>query len=112
MANLWDDLVKWLDDASKVVGKEAGDLTLKGRLKVEIFELKRKLRDNLTGLGSTVYDMVFIKKNDRWKTNSKVKSLVNKIKNAQRLLKKKELEYKRIGKEMKTKKAKRKRKRR
>jgi hypothetical protein len=97
MANIWDDIVKWLEDASKVVGREAGDLTLKGRLKVEIFELNRRLRDSYTDLGNLVYDEFFIKKNDRWPINLKVKSLVRKIKAAQRQLKRKYSEYKKVG---------------
>ena len=97
MAKLWDDVVKWLDDASKVVGKEAGDLTQKGRLKVEIFDLKRKLRESFSELGYLVYEMAFIRKIERWKTNLKIKNLVKKIKMAKRNLRKKELEYQKVG---------------
>ncbi|KPJ74485.1 hypothetical protein AMJ52_00455 [candidate division TA06 bacterium DG_78] len=98
MANLWDDLIKWLEDTSKVVGKEAGDLTTKGKLKVEIFELNRKLRDYFAELGSMIYESVFLKKNDRWRTNSKIKTMVRRIQTAQRQIKKKQLEYKKVGK--------------
>jgi hypothetical protein len=104
MANIWDDLVKWLDDASKVVGKEAGDLTQKGTLKLEIFELTRKLRDAHTDLGSQVYQAAFIQKKDNWQTSKKIKSTVSKIKSIERKLKKKKLEYKKVGKEQKRKK--------
>ena len=101
MANIWDDLVKWLDDASKVVGKEAGDLTQKGTLKLEIFDLSRKLRDAHTDLGSQVYQTVFVQKKDNWQTSKKTKSVVTKIKSIERKLKKKKLEYKKVGKEQK-----------
>jgi hypothetical protein len=100
MANIWDDLVKWLDDTSKVIGKEAGDLTQKGTLKLEIFDLSRKLRDNLTELGSQVYDSVFVQKKPDWQQDKKIKITVSKIKAAERKLKKKELEYKKVGKEL------------
>jgi hypothetical protein len=101
MANLWDDLLKWLEDTSKVVGKEAGDLTLKGKLKVEIFELNRKLRDYFAELGSMIYELVFLKKNNQWRTNPKIKTLVRRIQTIRRQIKKKQLEYKKIGKLMK-----------
>lgn len=104
MANIWDDVVKWLDDASKVVGKEAGDLTQKGTLKLEIFDLSRKLRDSFTQLGSEVYESAFVQKKVDWQTNKKIKSAVSKIKTIERKLKKKNLEYKKIGKEPKQKK--------
>jgi hypothetical protein len=100
MPNIWDDLVKWLDDASKVVGKEAGDLTQKGSLKVELFDLKRKLRDAFTELGGEVYEAVFVKKAGDWQNTKKVKSAVRKIKTIARKLDKKNSEYKRIGKSL------------
>jgi hypothetical protein len=104
MANIWDDVVKWLDDASKVVGKEAGDLTQKGTLKLEIFDLSRKLRDNFTQLGSEVYQSAFVEKKANWQMSKKVKSAVSKIRTIERKLKKKNLEYKKVGKEQKRKK--------
>ncbi len=97
MTNLWEDVIKWLEDASKVIGKEAGDLTQKGRLKIEIFELKRKLRDSFAELGSMIYGEVFVKKNERWKVNLKVKAVVKKIQNTQRQLKIKTKEYEKVG---------------
>lgn len=104
MANIWDDLVKWLDDASKVVGKEAGDLTQKGTLKLEIFDLTRMLRDSYTELGSQVYESVFVKKKDNWQSSKKLKSTVAKIRTINRKLNKKNLEYKKVGKVQKPKK--------
>jgi hypothetical protein len=98
MANIWDDLVKWLDDASKVVGKEAGDMTQKGTLKLEMFELTRKLRDNYTELGSKVYDLLYVKKKEKWQSSKQVRGIVQKIRATERRLNKKKLEYKKIGK--------------
>ena len=103
MANIWDDLVKWLDDASKVVGKEAGDMTQKGTLKLEMFELTRKLRDGYTDLGNQVYDLLYVKKKENWQKNKKVRSTVQKIRATERRLKKKSLEYKKVGKKKKKK---------
>jgi len=103
MPNLWQDLTKWLEDASKVVGKEAGDLTLKGRLKVEIFEINRQLKDNYTELGNMVFEEVFIKKSKTWQRKKKTSNLVLKIKRLQRKLRSKQQEYKKIGKKAKKK---------
>jgi len=100
MPNIWDDLAKWLDDASKVIGKEAGDLTQKGTLKIEIFDLNRKLRDAFTELGGEVYDAVYVKKTSDWQNTKKVKSAVRKIKTIARKLDKKNSEYIRIGKSL------------
>ncbi len=97
MAKLWTDLTQWLEEASKVVGKEAGDLTLKGRLKLEIFELKKTLRDHFTDFGMKVFDAVNVKKNKDWQKNREIVSLIKRIKGVQKKLKIKEQEYKRIG---------------
>jgi len=105
MANIWDDLVKWLDDASKVVGKEAGDLTQKGTLKLEIFDLNRKLRDNFTELGNQVYEHVYVNKKEDWQKSKKIRSTLAKIRATERKLKKQKLEYEKVGKEQKRKKS-------
>ncbi len=105
VTKIWSDLTQWLEDASRVVGKEAGDLTLKGRLKLEIFDLGRMLKETFTTLGTTVYDQVFIKKNEDWRKNTKVVSTIRKIKNIQRKLSAKEKEYKKVGKAAPKKKA-------
>jgi len=101
--NIWDDIVKWLEDASKVVGKEAGDLTLKGQLKLQIFELNRKLAERFSELGGMVFKEVFVKKEQNWEKNLKIKAVVKKIKVLQKQFKKKDLEYKNIGKKAKSK---------
>jgi hypothetical protein len=101
MANIWDDLVKWLDEASKVVGKEAGDLTQKGTLKLELFDLNRKLRDNFTELGNQVYEAVYVNKKEDWQKSKKIRSTLARIRATERKLKKKKLEYEKVGRELK-----------
>lgn len=103
MPNLWNEITKWLDDVSTVVGKEAGDLTLKGRLKVEIFELNRKLRECYIELGNLVFDEVFEKKSKTWQKKQKTRSLITKTKRLRTNLRKKEQEYRKIGKKAKKK---------
>ena len=103
MPNLLNEITKWLDDVSKVVGKEAGDLTLKGRLKVEIFELNRKLRECYIELGNLVFDEVFVKKSKTWQRKQKTRNLITKTKRLRTNLKKKAQEYRKIGKKAKKK---------
>jgi hypothetical protein len=98
MAKLWNDFTRWLEDASKVVSKEAGDLTLKGKLKIEIFDLKWRLKEEYAEFGKIAHDLAIIKKREDWTTDSRVKSIVTKIKNTQKNLKAKETGYKKIGK--------------
>ncbi len=98
VTKLWGDLTQWLEEASRVVGKEAGDMTLKGRLKLEMFDLNRMLKDNFTTLGDTVFQEVFLKKNENWQQNKIVTATVRKIKNIQTKIKTKEKEYKKVGK--------------
>lgn len=97
MAKFWDDFSKWLDDASKVVSKEAGDLTLRGKLKLEMFELKRNLKEEFNELGRFVYEAVYVKKQPNWRENKKVQLTVRKIRNYIRQLKDRETNYKKIG---------------
>lgn len=97
VANIWNDLTKWLDDASKVVGKEAGDLTLKGRLKLEIFDLNRALSQQYCTLGNKVFERVFLKKDEAWQKQKDIAAAVRKIKSMRRKLKLKEAEYKKVG---------------
>jgi len=98
MGNLWHDLTKWLEDASNVVGREAGDLTLKGRLKLEIFELQRKLREHYVLLGVIAFDEFFTKKKENWHKGKKCMTTVRQIRAKIRALDKKEKEYKKVGK--------------
>ena len=104
MGNLWHDLTKWLEDASNVVGREAGDLTLKGRLKLEIFELSRKLREQYATLGKIAFDDFFTKKNENWHKRKQSMTIVRQIRAKIRALEKKKKEYKKIGKKTTTKK--------
>jgi hypothetical protein len=97
VANFWNDFTKWLEDASKVVGKEAGDLTLKGRLKLEIFELGRSLKEQYTALGARMFDLAYRKKKETWKTDKEITATVKKIRRIQTSMKKKQQEYKKVG---------------
>lgn len=97
MAKIWDDFSKWLDDASQVITREAGDLTVRGKLKVEIFDLKWRLKDLMADFGRLVYELAVIKNDENWQKETRVRNLVNKIKTTMKNLKVKESEYKKIG---------------
>jgi hypothetical protein len=99
MENIWQDLIKWLDDASKVVGKEAGDLTQKGTLKLELFELRRALRECYAELGSQVYESAFVKRQEDWLNKKQITSIVRRIRTNEKKIKQKTEEYSKIGKE-------------
>jgi hypothetical protein len=98
MAKLWDDFTRWVDDASKVVSKEAGDLTQKGKLKIEIFDLKWRLKDEYAEFGKTAYELMVVKKKENWTADNRIKSMIAKIKNTLKNLKVKEADYKKVGK--------------
>ena len=98
MAKLWNDFTRWLDDASKVVSKEAGDLTQKGKLKIEIFDLKWRIKEEYAEFGKIVYDLATVRKKENWTADSRIKSMIAKIKNTLKNLKTKEAAYKKVGK--------------
>lgn len=107
MANLWNDLTKWLEDASKVIGKEAGDLTQKGQLKIKLFENKRMLKDFYAQLGIQIYEEAINKKNPDWCNKEKISTLIKKIRSLHSKIRKYEREYSQIGgKRIKTRKKK------
>ncbi len=97
MANLWNDLTKWLEDASKVIGKEAGDLTQKGQLKIKLFESKRLLRDVYSQFGINVFNEAIVKKNSEWNKKENINAFVKKIRSLQSKIRKFEKEYSHIG---------------
>ncbi len=101
MPKFWDDFSRWLEDASKVLSKEAGDLTMKGKLKLEIFELKRHLQELFKELGMTFYGFFPLKGNEDFKSDLKIKQLVQKIRRMKNEIAKKETEYKKIGQKIK-----------
>jgi hypothetical protein len=98
MGKVWDDFSKWVDDASRIISREAGDLTSKGKLKIEIFDLKWRLKDQLAEFGRVAYEQTVIKKNERWQSETPVKNLIAKIKVTMKNLKARETDYRKVGK--------------
>lgn len=97
MKTLWDDVKDWLSDATKVAIKEAEDLTRKGKLKMEMLALSRRIEKKMAELGGFVYDS--LSKNESFDL-SKSDQVAVYIKEIGKM----ELDMKRKQKESKTKK--------
>ena len=52
---LWDDIRGWLTDATRTARREAEDLSRRGRLKLDILNLSRKIEKQMARLGGMVY---------------------------------------------------------
>lgn len=53
---LWDDIRDWLTDATRAAIREAEDLSRRGRIKVEIIKLSRRIEKRMAKLGGLTYD--------------------------------------------------------
>ncbi|OYD16598.1 hypothetical protein CH330_02440 [candidate division WOR-3 bacterium JGI_Cruoil_03_51_56] len=58
MNTLWDDVYAWLTDATRTAIQGAEDLSRRGRLKIDIMNLSRKIEKKMAKLGGIVYDRV------------------------------------------------------
>ena len=88
---LWDDVKKWLSDATKTAVKEAEDLTRKGKLKMQILSLNRKIEKSFAELGGFIYETYGKKKDTPF--DSKIKERFRKIKRLESQLRKKKGEW-------------------
>lgn len=88
---LWDDVKKWLSDATKTAVKEAEDLTRKGKLKMEILSLNHKIEKSFAELGGFVYEKYGKKREVPF--DSKIKDKFRKIKRLESQLRKKKKEW-------------------
>lgn len=73
----WNEIKTWVKDTTKIAMKEAEDLTVKGKLKMEIFSLTREKERRLTNLGNLIYTE-YQSKNALNLTDD-VKTLIDKI---------------------------------
>ena len=51
-----DDLSKGIKDGAETVAKKANEVSAEGQRKVKIFNLKRKIQDQMADLGAAIYD--------------------------------------------------------
>uniref|UniRef100_A0A7C6A8P4 Four helix bundle protein n=1 Tax=candidate division WOR-3 bacterium TaxID=2052148 RepID=A0A7C6A8P4_UNCW3 len=92
MKSLWDDIKDWLGDATKVAIKEAEDLTRKGKLKMTIFSLSRKIEKKLAELGGLVYHNLTKAENFDLTSDERVKNYLKEIRKLELTLKRKQKE--------------------
>jgi len=96
MKTLWDDVKKWLGDTSQTVAREAELLTKKGKIKLELFDLNRRLEKAFADLGGIVYDEGIIKKKRSFLEGRKVAETVEIIKKLEAMRGKREEELKSV----------------
>lgn len=91
MASLWDKVKAWLENTTDQALKEAEDLTKRGRMKMQIYSLNRSIKEYFTELGGLSYQL--LTNREKMEENPKVKEIIDKIKELEEALKKKEKEY-------------------
>ncbi len=96
MKTLWEDVKKWLGETSQTVAREAELLTRKGKIKLELFDLNRRLEKAFADLGGFVYDDGIVRKKRNFLKGKKVAETVELIKKLEALRGKKEEELKSV----------------
>lgn len=105
MSSLLDDVKKsfgeWLSKTADKAGeftREAADkaeeVTRLGKIKLDIFKVKRDIDKVFTDLGGSVYHLIAEEKTKNIEKNEKVKSYINQVKDLEKNLKEKEKQYK------------------
>lgn len=109
MASLWDDVKKslgeWVAKAADKAGEftkeavgKAGETTKLGKIRLDIFQVKRDIEKNFADLGGTVYHLVTEEKVKNVEKEEKVTTIIEKIKELEKKLKEKEAEYEEVRK--------------
>ncbi len=117
MANLWGDIKKSLGEFVTKAADKAGELTREaadkaeevtklGKVKLDIFQIKRDIEKQFSELGGTVYQMILDKKTKDLEKDEKVKACITAIGNLEQKMKEKEAQYKQIQEESAVKKQK------
>lgn len=73
------DVGEWLSDTTHSALKEAEDLTRRGRLKLELLNLDRKMERKLAELGRVVFRQVSAEPNSPVVADTRIKQLVEKL---------------------------------
>ncbi|HPC35708.1 MAG TPA: hypothetical protein P5268_03950 [Candidatus Marinimicrobia bacterium] len=107
MAGIWDDIKKGVGGFASKAAEKAGELsreaaekaeemTQLGKIKLDIFQIKRDIDKKYTDMGRVVYSLL----NQETKTNvtkdENVIKLVNDLKELEKKLKEKEAHYQKI----------------
>jgi hypothetical protein len=110
MANLWADIKKNLGEFVSKAADKAGEFTREaadkaeevtklGKVKLDIFQVKRDIEKQFSELGGTVYQLILDKKTKDLEKDEKVKACIVEIGNLEQKMKEKEAEYKKIQQE-------------
>jgi hypothetical protein len=107
MAGIWDDIKKSVGGFASKAAEKAGELTREaaekaeemtqlGKVKLDIFQIKRDIDKRYTELGSVVYDLINKNKKVGIADDEKVAALVNDVKGLEKQLQAKEEQYQKI----------------
>lgn len=107
MTGLWDNIKKSVGELAtkaaekgREITREAADkaeeLTKLGKIKLDIFQIKRDIEKKLTDLGGVAYELLNAPESTDIPSNAKVQSLVQEIKNLEQQLKVKEAQYEQV----------------
>jgi hypothetical protein len=86
----WNDVKKWISETTNTAVNESKELARKGKIQVDIMSVRHQTTLALTELGSTVYELIRKEKSAGVAGNDKVKELVEKIRELELELRRKE----------------------
>jgi len=107
MAGIWDDIKKSVGGFASKAAEKAGELTREaaekaeemtqlGKIKLDLFQIKRDIDKKYTELGSLVYGLIKKTKKTNISGDENVSKLVEGLKTLEKQLKEKEAQYQKI----------------
>lgn len=107
MAGIWDDIKKGVGGLASKAAEKAGKLTREaaekaeemtqlGKVKLDIFQIKRDIDKKFTEMGSAVYGLLNQGKKTTISDDEKIMALVGEVKNLEKKLQEKENQYQKI----------------
>lgn len=81
-----DNIVKGIKDGANAVAKKASEMSAEGQRKMNVYNLKREIRDQMTMLGEEIYKIE--KKTPGTIVDESVKKILKKLASTHRDLKK------------------------
>lgn len=107
MAGIWDDIKKSVGGFASKAAEKAGEFTREaaekaeemtqlGKVKLDLFQIKRDIEKKYTELGIMVYGLLKKAKKPNISGNEKVIKLVEDLKNLEKQVKEKEAHYQKI----------------
>lgn len=110
MANLWGDIKKSLGEFVTKAADKAGEFTREaadkaeevtklGKVKLDIFQVKRDIEKQFSELGGIVYQLILDKKTKDLEKDGKVMACITAIGSLEQKMREKEAQYKQIQEE-------------